>query len=283
VHKLDVAAVSRRIFGVLLDGPFLSRATGAWFALLTVIGWVTLAVKRWAVDGVVAQPIGGTWATLALIVDLIAVAARAVNVHRFILLAERPAPLRFGRTEWRYFWRGVWVFLPIILFFIALAVAHFVFNLPIIFGLLKGWSSALAGRWGSYALALTWLGSQLVIGSVALPLFMSLPAVAIGRADFTMSDGLEVISGNFLRLLAIFLIAFTVPASAVELVANGIEKGISILATEPTFLLKVIEVAVEAGREVLRTVMWAAMLSCAYAGLVERNRDLMISPQDADA
>jgi hypothetical protein len=99
---------------------------------------------------------------------------------------------------------------------------------------------------------------------------MSLPAVAIGRADFTISDGLAAIPGNALRLLAIFLIACVVPIAAVGLVADGIKYGISVFATEPAFLFSAIGTAVEAGREILDVVIWATMLSCAYAELVVR-------------
>jgi hypothetical protein len=87
------------VFGTLLDGAFLRRATGIWLVLVITIIWSTLALEPWAAGGVVAP---------ARVVEFIAFAACAVNVHRFILLAEHPAPLRFGRTEWRYIRRGMW-------------------------------------------------------------------------------------------------------------------------------------------------------------------------------
>jgi len=272
MHKLDVAAVSRRVFGVLLDGRLLWRATGTWFVLLIVIGWSIFALEPWAAGDVVAKAVYHVWATLAGVVELAAFAACAVNVHRSILLAEHPVPIRFSRTEWRYFWRGIWVTLPLILLIAAVAMLSFVF-VPSISDILKGMKNALAAPWWSYAHALAWLGAEMTGGIVVAPLFMSLPAVAIGRIDFTMSDGVEAISGNFLRLLAIYLIACSVPVTIVALIADRIGNGIAIFAAQPLFTFKAIEIVVEVGREILDVVIWAAMLSCAYAGLVERDRE----------
>jgi hypothetical protein len=274
LHRLDVAAVSRRVFGALLDGPFLCRAAGAWLVLLTAIGWVTLTLERSVADGTVAQAVYLIIQIVAYIVEPVALAACAVNVHRFLLLAEHPAPLRVAGTEWRYVRRGVWVSLPIFLLIVAVAVVIVVFPSPIISDMLGRWTSAAAEPWWSYAHALAWLGAEVAAGIVVLPLFMSLPAVAIGRADFSLSDGIGVIRGNSLRLFAAFMIAVIVPTSVVGLAASGTENLLSDFAAEPTFLFKAFAIAVEAGREVLGTVIWAAMLSCAYDGLVAHDREL---------
>ena len=272
MHRLDVAAISRRVLGILFDGPFLWQAAGTWFVLLILIGWCTLALEPRAGGDVVAEAVSHVWTTLEGVVNLAAFVACAVNVHRFILLADHPAPLRFGRTEWRYFWRGVWVTLPIILLIAAVAMLSFLFPRSTS-DTLSSLETGLAAPWWSYEHTLAWLGSEMAWGVIIAPLFLSLPAVAIGRFDFTMSDGLEAISGNFLRLVAAYLIAHVGPVTIVALIADGIDNAIAIIATELTFTFKAIEVVVKVWREILAVVITAAMLSCAYAGLVEHDRE----------
>ncbi len=63
------------------------------------------------------------------------------------------------------------------------------------------------------------------------------------------------------------------PVTIVALIADRIGNGIAIFAAQPLFTFKAIEIVVEVGREILDVVIWAAMLSSADAGLVERDRE----------
>jgi hypothetical protein len=270
VHKLDIAAVTRRVFRVLRDGPFLYRVNVLWLVLVFFMRWSTLALEPGATDDGTRSSLYYGSVTLASVAELIAFAACAVNVHRFILLGEQPVPIRAGRTEWRYFLRGLWVVPLVFLLIIGVAVVDVALPSARISGMLGGITSTLAAPRWSYAGALAWLGVELAMGILLVPLYMSLPAVAIGRTDFMMTDGLAVIPGNFLRLLAIYAMACVAPIAIVGLVASGIEYGISIIVAGPAFLVGTIKSAVDAGRDIANVMIWATMLSCAYAELVVR-------------
>src|SRR5579883_2533447 len=45
--------------------------------------------------------------------SVLAITACAINVHRYILLNENPTFARLSGLEWRYLWRGIWIYLPI--------------------------------------------------------------------------------------------------------------------------------------------------------------------------
>ena len=83
MRRLKTGAVARRSFGLLLNIPFLARATGIWLVLLA-LGY--LAISRLPPEHNLIADVA-YWLLLA-----IAAAAWAVNVHRFSLLREAPAP-----------------------------------------------------------------------------------------------------------------------------------------------------------------------------------------------
>lgn len=280
MQKLDVAAVTRRAFGVMRDGLFLYRANVLWFALLFFMRWSTLALHPGATDGSIRTALSYGWAILSTVGELIAFTACAVNVHRFILLGEQPLPLHAGRREWAYFVR-ILLAMPLV-FLVFIGGAILVVALPSagLSGMLDVVKSALTTPRWSYAHALAWLGAELTMGILLIPLSVSLPAVAIGRDDFTMTDGLGAISGSFLRLLAVCAMACVAPIAVVKLVASSIEYGVSIVVPGPAFLLSMIGGAVDAGRDLANVMIWAAMLSCAYAGLVERGHDIVGTAED---
>jgi hypothetical protein len=88
MRKLNIGAVIRAVFGVVSDIGLVSRAGGVWFAALIVIRLIELAAGT--VDSIALQLMFAAIATIPL-------ACCAVNIHRFILLSERPAPARLGR------------------------------------------------------------------------------------------------------------------------------------------------------------------------------------------
>ncbi|MDB5410786.1 MAG: hypothetical protein JWL84_5698 [Rhodospirillales bacterium] len=266
--RLDVIAASHRVFDTLLDVRFLWRATGTWLILETIVGWSTLALGRSGFSGGASVVI----ALSAYVVQAVGLTACAVNVHRFVLLAEQPTPLRAGWIEWRYLRRGLWVSLPTI-FLLAAATIIVIFPFPILSDLLGSWKRAIAEPLWSFAHILALLGYEVSIGLLILPFFLSLPAVAIGNVGFTMTDGIEAISGNFLRLLTLFLIAVAFPTTIVEFVTGGVESGLPISAAQPSFMESAILVPLETARQISFTVIWAAMLSYAHAGFIGRDEE----------
>jgi hypothetical protein len=274
VRRLNVVAVVRRVFGTLLDGPLLLRATGTWFAVLVAAGVMEATIGP-GVSPVARLGVALT-GLLKPIVEVIAFAACAVNIHRSILLAEPPALARFSGLEWRYIRRAIWVSLPFLLIILAIVV-------PLT---LNGYTDALRAL-VSPSRPLAYAGISLVLGlvgyAVILPPALSLPAVIIGRRDFGIRDGFAAVRGNVLRLFAVYLLAEFAPSLTIRLVAEALRHGILWLVPATSVLAKECGAIVGSAETILTTVLWAAMLSFAYAGLVEGRRELVAEgPQGSE-
>jgi hypothetical protein len=132
------------------------------------------------------------------IASIIAYASIAVNWHRYILLDEVPTGwqrLRVDGLMWRYIGNFILIFL------IVMAAA---FGAAIGFGLAGFMLRAIAGE--------TVMAVILVPAAVALYVYaimatyrlsVKLPAVALGRTEFSMTDVWKATEGNNWRLLGL--------------------------------------------------------------------------------
>ena len=246
MRRLKAGAVVRRSFGLLLDIPFLARATGIWLVLL-VLGY--LAISRVpAAHSVIAD-------LLYSLLLAIAAAAWAVNVHRFILLREAPAPLRVKWTEIHYALRAIWICWPIFLVAFAIGV------LIVIFGRLarqpmSSWRVRSHGRRPGAS-------QGLLLFVIVAPLALSLPALAIGNRKFHPFDGFELLAGNLWPFLAAYFLVVFLPSSVLFLASTMLGAP-----TDPAGLASPVAQGLDDVISLIGTVLFAAMLSCTYAGLV---------------
>ncbi len=257
-------AVVRRVFGTLFDGPLLLRATGTWFLVLVAVGAMKAAIGSEA-SGL--APFGSALiSVLNVVVEFIALAACAVNIHRTILLDELPTPARASGLEWRYIKRLLWVTLP---FggIVTLIVVPLSFTGSLDF--LRTLSSQ------PLELARFSVATGVLFYIVLAPPMLSLAAVAIGRSEFGIRAGYAAVRGNYLRLFAIYVLSGVIPPQFLRFVAIGLRDGLLLLAPAASFLAKVGVAAIQSAESVASTVMWAAMLSCVYGGLVEGRRDFI--------
>jgi hypothetical protein len=265
VPRLNIVAVVSRVLHFWLDVGFLARVAGIWFV---VIALADLA------EHLLATPDEQSWLTLMAnlfngIVTTLAYAACAIAVHRSILLNERPGQPRLGRPEICYVLRGILVFLPLIL-------AIFLWMMGI--AIWGGGVSAIP-LMPMFPGSVSWVIGQLLVGVIVLPFALSLPALAIGNLEFYPRDGWRVIRGNFFRLVAAYLLAFSLPSLLIKLVALGVKMGIGFLGSSSAILVY----ATELLTAMLDTVLFAAALSCTYAALVRGDPELVLPPRDVEA
>ena len=186
----------------------------------------------------------------------IAAAAWAVNVHRFILLREAPAPLRIKWTEIHYVLRAIWICWPILLVVAAIVVLIAIFwqshPPPEVF------TASPIGRLAA------WGTAGLIIFVMVVPLALSLPALAIGNKKFRPVDGFDAIAGNLWPFLAAYFLVVFLPSALLSLASPILGRHTDPAALLPDPVAQGIDVVVS----LIGTVLFAAMLSCTYAGLV---------------
>jgi hypothetical protein len=258
VPKLDVLAIIRRIVALFGDVPLLLRMAGAWLAITAAFGWVTGALVPPQAPGSFPTVFFVSTALTAAL-NALAITACAVNVHRFILLQEPPVPLRVSRLEWHYFLRGLWICVPFVVLGVALALA-----LAFIF------TSEPSQPLITVGMVVFGVGATFFLVELSL----SLPAVAIGQREFKASHGLDASNGNSLRLFLLAALSFAVPWLLEQLVIGGL---LFLIRGLPAPLLAGVGLALGSAFSLVQTIVWAAMLSYGYAGLVQRNPAFVVS------
>jgi len=247
MRKLKTGAVARRSFGLLLDISFLVRATGLWLVLL-ILGF--LAISRLPAEHNLIADVAYS------LLLAIAAAAWAVNVHRFILLREAPAPLRVKWREIHYILRAIWICWPALLVMAAIGVLIAIFwhsrPPPEVF------TASPIGR------AAAWGIGGLILFVIVVPLALSLPALAIGNKKFRPVDGFDAIAGNLWPFLAAYFLVVFLPSTLLSLASTMLGKHADPAGLVSDSVARGIDVVVS----LIGTVLFAALLSCTYAGLV---------------
>jgi len=135
-----------------------------------------------------------------IVVPLIAYSSIAVNWHRYVLLDEMVdgwQRLRIDGLMWRY----VGNFFAIILL-IAVGAFAGIFAIELA-GLIFG---KAPGNFGKFVLFAGLIALYAIMIVSAYRLSVKLPAIALGRRDFTLRDAWAATDGNFWQLLGLFLL-----------------------------------------------------------------------------
>jgi hypothetical protein len=260
VRKLDIAAIVRFVFAIATDPQFLLRAAGVWYLVVAVLMLVPLALTS-------SDPAPPSFPVVSFLAPVVcyfgvslALVGTAVNTHRRILLDEMPARVRLSRIEWRYFLRGIWICaLPAIVGFVAILAFNF-WEDSAAFHALVPEAVGPSAHWVVGGLLL------LLGGYFFIQFSLSLPAAAIGRPEFTASKGLDASSRNEWRLIALAIIFLVAPSLIGDVIIRMIESPLEIL---PRLLKMPFGTLVVSVVWCFQAVLWAATLSCAFAGLVD--------------
>jgi hypothetical protein len=206
------------------------------------------------------QSAPGTTSALTLamaFVSLLAFSIIAVRWHRYILRDELPAgnaSLSLEPEVWRYV--GSVVLIGVIGFFLLLVAAF-------IASILAGGSAEISPLMVSlFAAALPFVGLALMRLSVRLP------AVALGRTDFSLSNAWAATKGNFGALLGLTLLNI---ATVLGLVAVS-EFVAGALGTVNQTLALIIGIILQLGINWILTLFNSSILTSLYGFFVE-NRD----------
>jgi hypothetical protein len=136
-----------------------------------------------------------------LLASIIAYASIAVNWHRYVLRDEIPRGwqrLRIDSLTWRYIGNFILIFLVLVACAIPVALA---------FALIGFLANALFGGEMATVLLVPLALALYAFAFVGVyRLSIKLPAVALGRSDFSMGDAWRATKGNSWRLLGILIL-----------------------------------------------------------------------------
>ena len=193
------------------------------------------------------------------IASIVAYASIAVSWHRYILLDEVPEGwkrLRVDRMMWRYIGNIILIGLLIAACTIGAGIGFFLAALAL---------TAILGETLSTVVTVPALFFMYLYAFVAAyRLAVKLPAIALGRVDFSMSDAWRVTGGNMWRLLGL-LILFILCMLAVGLAMLAVTFIFSKFGTIGLSVLVAIQVMVNW----LATILGVTILTSLYGFFVE--------------
>ena len=146
----------------------------------------------------------GTYFAVAaplILASIVAYASIAVNWHRYVLLdeiAQGWQRLRIDSLTWRYIGNFILIFLVLLVCAIPIGAAFGLISF-LLYALMNGTMATvlvIPAVVALYAFAFV----------VSYRLLVKLPAVALGRSDFSMGDAWRATKGNSFRLLGLLVL-----------------------------------------------------------------------------
>ncbi|MDA7948738.1 MAG: DUF898 domain-containing protein [Hyphomicrobiaceae bacterium] len=186
----------------------------------------------------------------------------AVFWHRSILLGEHAVgnvPLRFDRVVWRYIFYVIGVFLWAMILIVALMLISTVIGLA--------FSATGAGSAFDYLLVICFIPFFLYLAIVVFRLSLTLPAAAIGHADFGFRAAWDISRGHNWQFLAILFLMF-----GLGIIVGFALVGITLIFGEPALALyaslpKSLTLTLEAVLYAAQTLISIGVLSLSFAYL----------------
>jgi hypothetical protein len=189
------------------------------------------------------------WITVLASVGLLAFASIAVSWHRYILLDEFPqglAMLRVDNPVWRYLGN----LLLLSLMMTALLVPVTLLSIP----------------FGPAAVPLLIGFFLFVVVPLTYRLGVKLPAVALGRRDFTFRDAWNATTGNSWQLLALGLL---VAATSWGISLAGLALSYAVKSTLPQQVAVAADFVLQLGLQWGVTILGITLLTSLYGFFVE--------------
>lgn len=182
---------------------------------------------------------------LSAVLGLVGFCSIAVSWHRFILRDEPGSPMRIDANVWRYIGNSLLImlmsFAPVILLSVILQILA-------------------PGAW------LLLIPVLIVAGAVATRLSIKLPAVALGRTDFTFRDAWKASEGSFGQMLGVFLLNAAIVFGAVLLLILIV----GVIGQVSPALSKVAALVLASIVQLFYTVFNASVFTSLYGFFVER-------------
>ncbi len=204
----------------------------------------------------------GTYFAVAaplILASIVAYASIAVNWHRYVLLdeiAQGWQRLRIDSLTWRYIGNFILVVLVLVACAIPVGVA---------FALVGFLANALLG---GEMVALLLVPAVLALYAFAFVagyrLSVKLPAIALGRSDFSMGDAWRATKGNSWRMLGL-LILFVLCLVLIGVIMLAITYAFGLLGTVGLSLAVAIQVMVNW----VATILGVTLLTSLYGFFVE--------------
>ena len=245
MRKLNpLKAVSHALKSVFLYRRVAIRLGMFWIPLLMALG---LAEQLFRKPGGNPGQFGMSEAVglLSAVAGLIGFCAMAVAWHRFILRDEVAAPLQVGSTTWRYLGNSLLILL-------AMAVP-----LAVLAGLLAFLPPIVS---------VLILPAAILTGAAAMRLSIKLPAVALGRTDFSFRDAWAASDGNFWQIVGVFALnAIIVVGLALAVIA--IVQGVNLVLPAA---VPYIGLVLGAAGQLFYTMFNASIFTSLYGFFVEK-------------
>lgn len=193
------ACIEHALQSVSRNIGYAFRISWPWYAVLAVVNIAVIAFTGYAVAGGIEVHPGIIFPVIFLIVLLtaLAFASIAVNWHRYILLDQVPTGAELFRLDgltWRYFGNvlliGLITGIGLVIFMLLLQGFASLSTITTIVALFIGVAGIVAFSISVYRLSI------------------KLPAVAIGRRDFSLGHAWAATGGNKRPIFLVILIQF---------------------------------------------------------------------------
>jgi hypothetical protein len=244
MRKLPPAKAIAHALGSITAYPRQALRIGmVWIPVLLLIELAQEFLGQPNPAPAMVQPPGAV-DLLSAAVGLVAFSSMAVSWNRFILRDEPGIPWRLDRQVLRYAGNSL-----LIILMIAVPVLVMVFVASLL-----------------PALAILLLPLSIVTGTVVTILSVKLPAVALGRTDFSFGMAWAACAGNFWQVLAVFLLNAAIVLGlmvAAIIVTVAAESVSSVLATA-------VRLAIDAAMALFLSLFNASVFTSLYGFFVER-------------
>jgi hypothetical protein len=237
------------VWSTLLAGLLLT----SYVALGTTAGLGDPAVQEKMRNMPGLAALFAAWVLVILVVGLVAVGSVAVNWHRYVLKDELPAGmarLRVDDLVWRYL--GNVLLISMIAGLVAVPVAVI--------------ANLLFSFMGAFGAPFILAAVLLAVMPVFYRLSVKLPAIAMGRKDFSLRDAWQATQGNWWQIagLAVWL---TIISFAAALLLFGVTLLLQFLLPEQ--LADLVDLVVQLAANWVLTVFSITTLTSLYGFFVE--------------
>jgi hypothetical protein len=259
-RKLPVAAAfSHAVASVRSHLQVAFHISWPWYAIVMPVTLAVYALLALATGGDPESKPGLTFIVTLLLaaVALISASSIAVNWHRYILRDEIPQGgevLRLDDPVWRYFGNMLLIMLSV------LAVL-------LVIGLPLNFLAAIANAPG-FGVVSTFVLGVPVAGTLFLRLAVKLPAIALGRTDFSLRDAWQASDGSNTGIFLLFVLNLLIAMGAI----------VAVIAIQAFFSLfgavvsAVVEIVAQVAANWILTIFGITILTSLYGFFVE-NRE----------
>lgn len=222
------------------------RISLLWTAILLILAIAEITTGAPPTEGM--APEMSPLQLVSAAVGFVAFASIAVNWHRYVLRDEAPLPpsgLRLDHAVWRYAGNALAVGAALVV--PTLAVMAITTQLPPLATVLV-------------------LPTLAISAALAMTLSIKLPAVALGRADFTFRQAIAAASGSLWPLLGLFFLYVAAASAGIVVIILAASLAYSIHPLAET----IVGLTLASVMNIFFTLLSISVATSIYGYLVER-------------